>query len=306
MNKLKHIIKSQQLDRDILSEIFKLSTEIKEIFKNKSLNILNGKILATLFYEPSTRTRLSFESAMIKMGGSVITTENAKEFSSAAKGETIEDTIRVMQSYADSIVIRHYESGLIEKASQYSSIPIINGGDGPGQHPTQSIIDLYTIQSELGMIDGISIAMVGDLSNGRTVRSLCYLLSKYRDINITFVSPPVVKMKDDIKKFLSDNKIRWEENSDLELVSKSVDVIYQTRIQKERFDDISDYKKAQGKYIINQNILENMKPNSIIMHPLPRLDEIEPIVDLDPRAAYFRQANNGICVRAAILKYLLL
>lgn len=249
MNKLKHIIKSQQLDRDILSEIFKLSTEIKEIFKNKSLNILNGKILATLFYEPSTRTRLSFESAMIKMGGSVITTENAKEFSSAAKGETIEDTIRVMQSYADSIVIRHYESGLIEKASQYSSIPIINGGDGPGQHPTQSIIDLYTIQSELGMIDGISIAMVGDLSNGRTVRSLCYLLSKYRDINITFVSPPVVKMKDDIKKFLSDNKIRWEENSDLELVSKSVDVIYQTRIQKERFDDISDYKKAQGKYI---------------------------------------------------------
>ena len=306
MNKLKHIIKSQQLDRDILSEIFKLSTEIKAIFKNKSLNILNGKILATLFYEPSTRTRLSFESAMIKMGGSVITTENAKEFSSAAKGETIEDTIRVMQSYADSIVIRHYESGLIEKASQYSSIPIINGGDGPGQHPTQSIIDLYTIQSELGMIDGISIAMVGDLSNGRTVRSLCYLLSKYRDINITFVSPPVVKMKDDIKKFLSDNKIRWEENSDLELVSKSVDVIYQTRIQKERFDDISDYKKAQGKYIINQNILENMKPNSIIMHPLPRLDEIEPIVDLDPRAAYFRQANNGICVRAAILKYLLL
>lgn len=302
---MKHIIKAQQFDREILTEIIKSASELKDIFKIGSLNILSGKILATLFYEPSTRTRLSFESAMIRMGGSVITTENAKEFSSAAKGENIEDTIRVIHAYADAIVIRHYESGTVERASKFSNIPIINAGDGPGQHPTQAIIDLYTIQKELGSIDGISIAMVGDLANGRTVRSLCYLLSKYKDINITFVSPPVVKMKDDIKHFLSQNKIMYKENSDLKEVCKSVDVVYQTRIQKERFDDISDYEKASGKFIINNDILNIMKSNSIIMHPLPRLDEINSEVDRDPRAAYFRQANNGVYVRAALLKYLL-
>lgn len=302
---MKHIIKAQQFDRDILTEILKSASELKDIFKVGSLNLLSGKILATLFYEPSTRTRLSFESAMMRMGGSVITTENAKEFSSAAKGENIEDTIRVMHAYADAIVIRHYEAGTAERASQFSNVPIINAGDGPGQHPTQAIIDLYTIQKELGSIDGISIAMVGDLSNGRTVRSLCYLLSKYRDIKITFVSPPVVKMKDDIKQFLSQNRISFCEDSNLKEVCKSVDVVYQTRIQKERFDDISDYEKASGKFIIDNTILNVMKKNSIIMHPLPRLDEINSEIDMDPRSAYFRQANNGVYVRAALLKYLL-
>lgn len=306
MGKLNHIIKAQQFDKDLLAELFQSASDLKDVFKMGSINLLNGKILATVFYEPSTRTRLSFESAMIRMGGSVITTENAKEFSSAAKGENIEDTVRVMESYADAIVIRHYESGTAEKASKFSSVPIINAGDGPGQHPTQSLIDLYTIQKELGSIDGISIAMVGDLANGRTVRSLCYLLSRYKDVNVYFVSPPVVKMKDDIKQFLTQHGVRFVEETNLKSIAKFADVIYQTRIQKERFaDNMDEYNMAYGKYIIDDEILSIMRSKSIVMHPLPRLEEISPEVDSDPRAAYFRQAQNGVYVRAAILKYLL-
>ena len=237
--KNKNIIKSSQFNRETLDELLHWTNVIERnynsgVFKNYFANLMRGKILATLFYEPSTRTRLSFESAMIRLGGSVITTENAKEFSSAAKGENIEDTIRVVQSYADCIVIRHYEEGSVERASSVSNVPIINAGDGPGEHPSQSLIDLYTIQKELGKIDEISIAMVGDLANGRTVRSLCYLLANYKNIKIYFVSPEVVRIKDDIKKFLSDNGVQYYEETDLKEVSKHVDVIYQTRIQKEK------------------------------------------------------------------------
>lgn len=303
---MRHIIKAQQFNREVMSEIFEYASNLECVFKVGSTNILSGKILATLFYEPSTRTRLSFESAMIRMGGSVITTENAKEFSSAAKGENIEDTIRVIHSYADAIVLRHHESGTAERASKFSHVPIINAGDGPGQHPTQALIDLYTIQKELGTIDGISIAMVGDLANGRTVRSLCYLLSKYKDIKIKFVSPSVVRMKDDIKQFLTTNRISFVEETDLKSVCRSVDVVYQTRIQKERFvDNMVEYDMAYGKYIINNDILNIMKKKSIILHPLPRLEEISSEIDNDTRAAYFRQASNGVYVRASILKYVL-
>ena len=304
--KLKHVIKSQQVDRDLLTEIFNTSHQMESVFENGQSKLLSGKILASLFYEPSTRTRLSFESAMMRLGGRIITTENAKEFSSAAKGENIEDTIRVVQSYADAIVIRHHESGSAEKASLFSDIPIINAGDGAGQHPTQALTDLYTIQKELGTIDDISIAMVGDLQNGRTVRSLCYLLSKYKNIKIYFVSPDVVKMKDDIKDYLTKYKVSFTEESNLDEVAKKVDVIYQTRIQKERFsNNPEDFEKAVGKYIIDERTLDLMKKNSIIMHPLPRLNEISNTVDSDPRAAYFRQAKNAIYVRGAILKHLL-
>ena len=304
--KLKHVIKSQQFDRDLLTEIFNTSHQMESVFENGQSKLLSGKILASLFYEPSTRTRLSFESAMMRLGGRIITTENAKEFSSAAKGENIEDTIRVVQSYADAIVIRHHESGSAEKASLFSDIPIINAGDGAGQHPTQALTDLYTIQKELGTIDDISIAMVGDLQNGRTVRSLCYLLSKYKNIKIYFVSPDVVKMKDDIKDYLTKYKVSFTEESNLDEVAKKVDVIYQTRIQKERFsNNPEDFEKAVGKYIIDERTLDLMKKNSIIMHPLPRLNEISNTVDSDPRAAYFRQTKNAIYVRGAILKHLL-
>ncbi len=262
--------------------------------------------MATLFYEPSTRTRLSFESAMYHLGGHVITTENAREFSSGAKGETVEDTIRIVNGYADVIVIRHYESGAAARAASVSEVPVLNAGDGPGQHPTQALLDLYTIQRELGRIDNLRVAMVGDLANGRTVRSLCYLLSKYAGTRLYFVAPDVVRMKDDIKAHLDEHGIAYQETSDLQAVAAEVDVIYQTRIQKERFGDrVTEYEQARGVYIIDRHIMNMMRPDAIVMHPLPRVGEIDPEVDSDPRAAYFRQARNGLFVRMALLALLL-
>jgi aspartate carbamoyltransferase catalytic subunit len=299
---LKHIIKSQQFTREIINDIFYYADYI-ERHPYKPYD-LSGKIMATLFYEPSTRTRLSFESAMLRMGGQIITTENAKDFSSAAKGENIEDTIRVVQNYADVIVLRHYEAGAAKRASLVSEVPIINAGDGPGQHPTQALIDLYTIQKELGQIDELTIAMVGDLLNGRTVRSLCYLLSKYKGITIWMVSPPQVQMKEDIIDYLKECGVKVIISSSLDRALEVADVVYQTRIQKERFEDLDEYKEVSGKMIINTRSLEIMKPKSIIMHPLPRLEEIHLDVDLDPRAAYFRQAKFAVPVRGALLGYL--
>jgi len=300
--RLHHIIKAQQFDRELLDEIFAVATEMENVAVEGS-DILRRKVMATLFYEPSTRTRLSFESAMRKLGGEVITTESAREFSSAAKGETLEDTIRVMEGYSDVIVLRHFESGAAERAAAVSRTPIINAGDGPGQHPTQALLDIYTIKKELGRLDGISIAMVGDLANGRTVRSLSYLLTKYDGVKIYFVAPEVVKMRDDIKEYLAEHNTFFAEEEDLRGVVPKVDVIYQTRIQKERFGErTEDYEKAKGKYVIDKDILKIMKKDAIIMHPLPRLDELKPEVDDDPRAAYFRQAQNGLYIRMALLK----
>ena len=300
--RLHHIIKAQQFDRELLDEIFAVATEMENVAVEGS-DILRRKVMATLFYEPSTRTRLSFEAAMRKLGGEVITTESAREFSSAAKGETLEDTVRVMEGYSDVIVLRHFESGAAERAAAVSRIPIINAGDGPGQHPTQALLDIYTIKKELDKLDGISIAMVGDLANGRTVRSLSYLLTKYDGIKIYFVAPEVVRMHDDIKEYLAEHNTFFAEEEDLREVVPKVDVIYQTRIQKERFGErTEDYEKAKGKYIIDKNILKIMKKDAIIMHPLPRLDELKPEVDDDPRAAYFRQAQNGLYIRMALLK----
>ncbi|MDD5529677.1 MAG: aspartate carbamoyltransferase [bacterium] len=305
--KLQNVVHSQQFDIKTLDELFAMAREMEIIAKNGS-NLLTGKIMGTLFYEPSTRTRMSFESAMLKLGGNVISTENAKEFSSATKGETVEDTIRVMEGYVDVIVMRHYREGSAERAAQTTTIPFINAGDGTGQHPTQALLDLYTIQKELGKINGISIAMVGDLAHGRTVRSLAYLLAKYKGIKIYFVAPKSVKMNQDIKLYLKKHKIEFIEEDSLKVVAPKVDVIYQTRIQRERFvekENLEEYEEAHGKYIIDNSILDIMKSNSIIMHPLPRAGEIRKEVDSDPRAAYFRQAQNGLYLRMALLKALL-
>ena len=262
--------------------------------------------MATLFYEPSTRTRLSFESAMARLGGAVLTTESAQEFSSAAKGETLEDTIRVVAGYSDVIVLRHFESGASQRAAEVAGIPVINAGDGAGQHPTQSLLDMYTIRREVGQIDSVSIELVGDLANGRTVRSLCYLLAKYKSPKIYFVAPSVVRMKEDIKDYLRRHDTDFEEVEDLHAVAREVDVIYQTRIQRERFGDRPhEYEQARGKYIIDQTVLDCMRKEAIVMHPLPRVDEIDTAVDGDPRAAYFRQAHNGLYVRMALLRMLL-
>ena len=306
MDSLFHVIEAQQFSRDIMNEIFGVTREMENVVSRYGSNILNRRIMATLFYEPSTRTRLSFEAAMYRLGGEVITTESAREFSSAAKGETLEDTIRIVEGYSDVIVLRHYESGSARRAAEVASIPILNAGDGPGQHPTQALLDVYTIQKEIGRLDGIHVALVGDLANGRTARSLAYLLTKYEDVKLYFVAPEMVRMRDDIKAYLTEHGVVFEEEDDLMSVMSKVDVVYQTRIQRERFGDrIQDYERARGKYIIDVETMSALSENAIVMHPLPRVDEIDPAVDTDPRAAYFRQAHNGVFIRMALLQMVL-
>jgi aspartate carbamoyltransferase catalytic subunit len=242
---------------------------------------------------------------MARLGGSILTTENAKEFSSASKGESLHDSTSVMCGYADLIVMRHNEPGSAREAAEVSTVPVINAGDGSGQHPTQALLDLYTIKDSFSKIDGLSIAMVGDLKYGRTVRSLSYLLTKYNDIKIFYVSPSVCRMDDDIKAYLTEKGIEWAEEDSLDKVLPLVDCVYMTRIQKERFHDPDDYMEAAGKYILDGSNVELMKENAIIMHPLPRVDEISTDVDSNPRAQYFQQAKNGLFIRMALL-YLLL
>jgi aspartate carbamoyltransferase catalytic subunit len=303
-SRLRHVIESQQFTRSLLEDLLARADDIKRE-PHRFSGRLNGRVMAALFYEPSTRTRLSFEAAMLRLGGETMGTDNAREFSSAAKGETLEDTIRIVSGYADVIVLRHNEEGAAKRAAAVSTVPVINAGDGPGQHPTQALLDLYTIRDELGRIDGIKIAMVGDLANGRTVRSLTYLLSKFRQIKIWFVAPPQVAMRDDLKAHLDEHHVAWEEGQDLDAVLPEVDVVYQTRIQKERFANPADYLALKGIYRIDSHALGLMRKYAIVMHPLPRVDEIAPEVDDDPRAAYFRQARNGLHIRMALLDRLL-
>ena len=303
-SRLRHVIESQQFSRGLLEDLFARTDEMK-LEPHRFIGRLAGNVMAALFYEPSTRTRLSFEAAMLRLGGSTMGTDNAREFSSAAKGETLEDTIRIVSGYADVIVLRHSEEGAAKRAASVSTVPIINAGDGPGQHPTQALLDLYTIRDELNRIDGVSVAMVGDLANGRTVRSLTYLLSKYKEIKLWFVAPPQVAMRDDLKAHLDEHHVQWVETEDLDAVLPEVDVVYMTRIQKERFTDPEAYKTIKGVYRIDNKAMSLMRKYAVLMHPLPRVDEISPEVDDDSRAAYFRQARNGLPVRMALLDRLL-
>lgn len=306
---LKHIIESQQFNRDWLEkEFFPLTKQMENIAKEGGSNSLSGKKMITFFYEPSTRTRASFEIAMNMLDGKVVfSTENARQFSSVAKGETIEDTIRILCSYKpDVIVIRTDEQEMVKRAAQFSSVPIINAGDGTGQHPTQALLDIYTIQKEIGRINGTAIAMVGDLTRGRTVRSLSYLYAKFPDVKIHFVAPPTLKIKEDIKEYLKKHNVWFQEEDDLKKVAPLVDIIYQTRIQKERISSLEGAEELiKGSYVINQEIMNLMKKDAIVMHPLPRVDEILSEVDIDHRAAYFRQAENGLYIRMALLQMLL-
>lgn len=300
----KHLIESQQFTKDILFELFEDADYLRT---NSAPKRLKGKIIATLFYEPSTRTRLSFESATLKLGGQVISTENAKEFSSAVKGESLEDSIRVISSFCDCIVMRHHEEGAAKNASLVSDVPIINAGDGKGQHPTQALLDMYTIYKELGRLNNLKIALVGDLFSGRTVRSLCYLLAKFDNVEPVFISPENLKMKDDIKEYLQKHGIHFREEDDLNKVLPEVDVVYMTRIQKERLS-LEDYEKAKGKYIINSDNFELIPKGSIVMHPLPHVEEIDLPIETeqnDKRIAYFRQVKNGLYARMALLDFTL-
>jgi aspartate carbamoyltransferase catalytic subunit len=264
---------------------------------------LEGKVLASLFYEPSTRTRLSFESAMLRLGGNIIGFAEPKA-SSVAKGETIADTVRMAESYADVIVLRHPSEGAAKLAAQFSSKPVINAGDGAGQHPTQTLLDLYTIRTEKGKIENQNIAIVGDLKYGRTVHSLVYALALF-GAKLTFIAPPQIQMPPEIIKYLKESGTDPVIEENLEDVIKDADVMYITRIQKERFPDPEEYLKVAGTYRIDIDLLRNAKSNLKIMHPLPRIDEISPEVDETPYAAYFKQAFNGILVRMALLNLVL-
>lgn len=308
MMKFKHIIEAQQFGRGWLSlEFFPLVKHMEDIVMNRGSDYLHRKRMITFFYEASTRTRASFEIAMDMLGGKVVfSTENAREFSSVAKGETLKDTIMVLNRYKpDVIVLRYFEEGGAKMASEVSKASIINAGDGSGQHPTQALLDLYTIQKKLGHIDNISIAMVGDLFRGRTVRSLSYLLGKFSGIKIYFVSPDSLRIKNDIKDYLIRHGVFFAETKDLRIVAPMVDVVYQTRAQKERGTvDFSD--ESNGFFMVNKKLIDLMKSESIIMHPLPRNDEISLEVDEDPRAVYLTdQIDSGLYVRMALLKMML-
>src|SRR5690606_27636672 len=241
---LYHVIGAKQFDRATLEELFVSSGEMERIVRQGGSTRFANKILTTLFFEASTRTRLSFESAMHRLGGRVIGTENAAQFSSAIKGETLEDTIRIVSGYSDLIVMRHTEIGAAQLAATVATVPVINAGDGAGEHPTQALLDLYSIRKELGRIDGIRIAMIGDLANGRTVHSLSYMLTNYKNVHIDFVAPDNVRIPPDVKRYLIEKGVSYEETTDLMSVSKTADVVYQTRIQKERFLSLEEFEKA--------------------------------------------------------------
>lgn len=299
----RHIVEVSQFSREDLEFLFDSADRMRTLPKPD--HRLDGFILATLFYEPSTRTRLSFESAMLRLGGNVISTENAREFSSAIKGESVEDTIRIVEGYADAIVIRHHEQGAAARAASVASVPIVNAGDGPGEHPTQALLDLYTIRHALGRIDNLRVALVGDLRYGRAVRSLAMLLTRSTGIEMIFVSPPEVTMGEDVRQALTASGIPYQDESDLARAVRDVDVVYQTRIQKERFDSPEDYARNKGIYIVDAETMADLPETAIVMHPLPRVDEISPAFDSDPRAKYFDEARNGVFIRMAMLDALL-
>jgi aspartate carbamoyltransferase catalytic subunit len=298
---LPHVVSSEQFDRPLLDSLFQRATTLAGVRDTR----LAGRIMASLFYEPSTRTRLSFESAMHRLGGAVIGTEAAHTFSSAIKGETLEDTIRMVATYADVIVLRHDQAGACARAAAVSAVPVINAGDGPGEHPTQALLDLYTIQRELGRVEGVHVAFCGDLRFGRTARSLALLLAQYPGVRFTFVAPEVVQVGPDILGRLDGRGVPYTLGSQLGEVLRSVDVVYQTRIQKERFTDPNEFDQARKALRIDSEVMRRLPRTAIVMHPLPRVDELDASVDADPRAAYFRQAANGVAIRMAVLEMLL-
>jgi aspartate carbamoyltransferase catalytic subunit len=296
----KDILHGNQFAKKDVEAILKVASEFeKELKKKDGLPLLKGKILATLFYEPSTRTRLSFEAAIQRLGGGAIGMGSV-ESSSVAKGETLVDTIRTVSQYADVIVLRHPRTGSAKEAADATPIPVINAGDGAGQHPTQALLDVYTIQKELGSLKNLTISLVGDLKNGRTVHALVEVLSLFQS-KLYFVSPGLLRMPEEITANLKGKGMKIVETEDMMEAANASHLIYMTRIQKERFADLSEYEKVKGSFIINQTFLNKLKKKITILHPLPRVDEIHPDVDTYSGAAYFRQMRNGVFVRMALL-----
>ena len=302
----KDIISVKQFGRDDLEYVFGVAHEMRGMVERVgTFDLLKGKILANLFYEPSTRTSSSFTAAMERLGGSVIPINEVK-YSSVTKGESLPDTIRTLECYADVIVLRHPETGSAAIAAKAAHKPVINAGDGIGEHPTQALLDTFTIFEELGasQIDGMTVTMLGDLKYGRTVHSLARLLSLFK-VRINYVSPEILRMPKEVMDEVAEKGIPQAEFDSLEKVLPETDVLYVTRVQKERFEDPAEYEKVKGAYVIDPDIMKAAKQDMIVMHPLPRVGEISVDFDDDPRAAYFRQMEYGLYVRMALLAMVL-
>ncbi len=299
--------------RDVISILDFTKNDLMELFneaeklvehKGRRLNILNGKILATAFFEPSTRTRLSFATAMLRLGGHVIDL-SSPEISSLAKGENIADTIRMLDAYSDIIVIRHKIEGTARFAAEIAEVPVINAGDGTRHHPTQAMLDLFTIYRHQGQIDGLTVGVLGDLRYGRAATSFIYGLSIFRPKKLFLIAPEILRVRDEVKSVLEERGIQYEELSKVDQVIEELDVLYVTRIQKERFTDLTEYERVRGSYRVDKNMLKDAKENLIILHPLPRVDELGYDVDGTVHAKYFVQAYYGVPVRMALLKLIL-
>lgn len=283
-------------------EILRIMDLAADFEANPDQRLLYGKVVASLFFEPSTRTRLSFESAINRLGGRVIGFSDANA-TSVSKGETLNDTIKVISNYCDMIVMRHPVEGAARYAAQVASVPVVNAGDGANQHPSQTLLDLYSIKKTQGSLDNINIMMVGDLKYGRTVHSLLQALSHFK-ANFTFVSPAELQMPTEYKMHLYDRGIPYYETTDIMEAMATTDIIYMTRVQRERFSDTMEYERVKNSYILKEKMIENTKDTMRILHPLPRVNEIHPSVDKNPKAYYFEQTKNGVYTRMAIMAYL--
>ncbi len=303
MGELENLISIHDLDRKTIDHILDTAAKMESVAVKRSKD-LDSKIMAVLFFEPSTRTRLSFESAMLRLGGSVLGFAEAGVSSAGGKGETLADTIRTVERYSDIIVIRHPLDGSARVAAEFSSIPVVNAGSGSEEHPTQALLDLYSIRKMKGKIDGLSISLCGDLKYGRTVHSLGMGLSHY-DVKIKLAAPQALRMKPAIIEQMKMSGADVEECENVEEAMRDVDVIYTTRIQKERFPDVREYDKVKDRFRITANELDLMKEDAIILHPLPRVDELDSAIDNTPHAKYFDQVYNGVILRMAVLKLIL-
>lgn len=292
---MKHVLSCEQYTRESLEELYNLADDIVNN-PDKYKNILEDKIIATMFFEPSTRTRLSFETAILKLGAKLISTENAASNSSSRKGESIEDTINVVQQYADAIVMRHSDDHAAEKAASIAKVPILNAGSGKGEHPTQALLDVYTIRKHKEKMDGLKVAILGDLTYGRTIHSLIKLLSLYNNIEIYGLSKKEFPLPDKYVEMLAEKNVKYTVCSSFDDIPADVDVMYHTRIQSERFE--GDFGKE--KFIINKEVLNKFSKDTLVLHPLPRLEEISTDIDDDPRALYFEQAANGVPIRMSL------
>ncbi len=305
--KFNHIINSQQFTLPLLRELFVRVQEMEQVVKRGGTSDYEKKIMASLFFGSSSLTLLSFKAAMSRLGGKELTMENASAFFSVSQEDALEDTIRVIDDFCDVIVLRHNEIGGAARASMVSTVPLINAGDGKGgQHPTQALLDLYTIHKETNKLDGLKIAIVGNLAEGRTARSLSYLLSKYERVKLYFVAPESLQMKQDILDHLTETNTWYALESDLHKVLPEVDVVYTTQIERDRFSgNDTEFNHYKQNYFLDKNSIQLMNKKSIILSPLPRFNEVSTEIDGDPRAAYFRQTQNGMILRMALLAWVL-